>query len=118
MLEAEDGPAALRILEEHGPVDLLFTDVVMPGGMTGIDLAQLVAQRWPGTPVVLTSAYAQPELLRRGMAEGGQWLRKPHTAFDLARTLRQALDGAANGPASPDPDSDEAVACMARRLEP
>jgi signal transduction histidine kinase/FixJ family two-component response regulator len=117
VLEAEDGPAALRILDEHGPVDLLFTDVVMPGGMTGIDLAQVVAQRWPGTPVVLTSAYAQPELLRRGMAEGGQWLRKPHTALDLARTLRQALNNAANDPASPDPDSDEAAACIARRLE-
>ena len=60
-----------------------------------VDLARLAVQLRPGLPVVLTSAYAEPELLQRGMAAGGQWLRKPHTALDLTRALRQALDGAA-----------------------
>jgi len=84
----------LRVLEQAGPVDLLFTDIVMPGGMTGIDLAQRAWQRWPALRVVFTSAYAEPELQHRGMGQGSLWLRKPHVAIDLARTLRQALDAA------------------------
>jgi PAS domain S-box-containing protein len=100
VLEAEDGPAALRLLEAPGrAVDLLFTDVVMPGGMTGIDLAELALRRWPELRVVFTSAYAEPELVQRGLAEGSQWLRKPHTALDLARTLRRVLDRPADSPA-------------------
>ena len=92
VLEAENGSAALRVLEQKGPVDLLFTDVIMPGGMTGIDLAGLAIQQWLGLRILFTSAYAEPELLQRGMADGGQWLPKPHTALALAQALRHALD--------------------------
>ena len=107
VLEAENGPMAFRILEQEGPVDLLFTDIVMPGGMTGIDLAQLVWQRWPGMRVVFTSAYAEPELHQRGRPDGSLWLRKPYSALDLARILRQALDTAPSDDALPNPSSAE-----------
>ena len=92
VLEAENGPMALQVLEQAGPVDLLFTDIVMPGGMTGIDLADQVSRRWPRMRVVFTSAYAEPELQQRGLTGESLWLRKPHVALDLARILRQALD--------------------------
>jgi CheY-like chemotaxis protein len=90
--EASDGPTALKLLEEDRSVDLLFTDMVMPGGLTGRELAKLAWRRRPGLPVVFTSG--------SGMVDGARWLRKPYTALDLARTLRQALDEAVNGPVS------------------
>jgi len=94
VVEAANGPSALAALEaQSGKVDLLFTDIVMPGGMSGSDLAQEARRRVPGLKVVLTSGYAQPDVVQRGMAESTIWLRKPHTALDLARTLRETLDG-------------------------
>jgi len=93
VVEAENGPSALAALDAmNGKVDLLFTDIVMPG-MSGSDLAVEVRRRIPGLKVILTSGYAQPDVLRRGMAESTNWLRKPHTALELARTLRETLDG-------------------------
>ena len=97
VVEAADGPAALGHFRENGPIDLLFTDVVMPGGMTGRDLAELAREQSPRLRVVFTSGYAAPELLRRGMAEGGRWLRKPYTALELARAVRETLDGVPPG---------------------
>ena len=93
VLEAKDGPQALRCLEEDPNVDLLFTDMVMPGGMAGVDLAGRARDRLPALKVVYTSGYAAPDLLRRGIAEGAMWLRKPYTALELAHTLRAVLDG-------------------------
>jgi CheY-like chemotaxis protein len=93
VIEAENGPAAIAALDERGDdIDLLFTDIVMPGGMSGSDLAQEAHRRWPGLKVLLTSGYAQPEVLSRGRREGTRWLKKPHTAIELARTLRETLD--------------------------
>ena len=69
----------------------------MPGGMTGRDLAQRRVNASPSLRVVFTSGYAAPELLQRGMAEGGRWLRKPYTALELARAVREALDGGPPG---------------------
>ena len=97
VVEAADGPAALGHFRENGSIDLLFTDVVMPGGMTGRDLAELAREQSPRLRVVFTSGYAAPELLRRGMAEGGRWLRKPYTALELARAVRETLDGVPPG---------------------
>src|SRR6188768_1338951 len=59
-IEAEDGPSALMILNSDS-VDLLFTDVVMPGGMSGFDLARLVLSRWPGMKALITSGFPDLE---------------------------------------------------------
>jgi len=93
LLEAEDGPAALKILESE-TVDLLFTDIVMPGGMSGYDLARTALSRWPALKVVVTSGF--PEVKHNG--NGGppvnmRLLIKPYRKADLARTLREVLDG-------------------------
>ena len=92
-LEAEDGPSALRVLSAE-PVDLLLTDVVMPGGMSGYDLAHAVAERWPGTRVLLTSGFPQE---RMGTADpqhsGLRLLSKPYRKSDLARAVQETLRG-------------------------
>ncbi len=60
VIEADGGPAALRILDREEPLDLLFTDIVMAGGITGVDLAQEARRRRPGLKILLTSGYAEP----------------------------------------------------------
>ena len=92
-LEAESGSAALDVLARHGnSIDLLFTDMVMPGGMSGSELAQAVRRRIPQLKVLFSTGYAQPEMVRRGRAESVNWINKPYTAVALARKLREVLD--------------------------
>ena len=95
VLEAANGPAALAVLETHPEVDVLFTDMVMPGGMTGADLATRVRALWPDVRVLFTSGYAEPDVVRQGQVDGARWLKKPHTAVELARTLRTVIVKAA-----------------------
>ena len=93
VVEAENGPRALELLTQRGDgVDLLFTDMVMPGGLSGSDLAQEARKQVPGLKVLFTSGYAQPEVVRRGLAESANWLNKPYTGAVLARKLREVLD--------------------------
>jgi len=93
VIEAESGPQALDVLAEQGEgVGLLFTDMVMPGGMSGGDLVRTARLRMPSIRVLFTSGFAQPEMVSRGLAESGNWLRKPYTAVDLARKLREVFD--------------------------
>ncbi len=96
--EAHDAGEALRVLEEPGTlVDLVITDVVMPG-MSGRDLGDRVARLRPGVPVLYTSGFADQDVIRRGMLEEGRpFLQKPFTPHELARAVREALDAAAVG---------------------
>jgi PAS domain S-box-containing protein len=94
-IEAADGPSALQLLDGQPAVELLFTDIIMPGGMTGVELAQAVRQRFPWMPILLSSGYAAPELLKSGGGiPGAVLLRKPYTAAALATKLREMLDSA------------------------
>jgi CheY-like chemotaxis protein len=88
VLEAGSGEAALAVAERHvGPIDVLFTDIVMPG-MSGPALAAELARRYPGLRVVLTSGYAESEVARRGVAVGPNgFLRKPYSAGELRAAL-------------------------------
>ena len=79
---AED---ALHILsQDKGRIDLVFTDVVMPG-MNGIDLAREVRRRWPDLPVVLTSGYSH--VLAEEGSHGFELLQKPYTVDGLMTVL-------------------------------
>ncbi|HVH84239.1 MAG TPA: response regulator, partial [Steroidobacteraceae bacterium] len=74
-------------------VDILFTDVVMPGGMTGVDLARAARQRRPKLGVLFTSGYAELADIRKAMmTENAVWLAKPYTNSDLAAKLREIVD--------------------------
>ena len=92
VIEAENGTAALDRLKEHPDIALLFTDVVMPGGMTGDELADIVRTERPEIKVLFTSGYAEPEIAGRELAASGSWLKKPYTAKELALRLRELLD--------------------------
>jgi CheY-like chemotaxis protein len=92
VIEAENGSQALAQLERHGDIALLFTDVVMPGGMTGDELANRVRSERPHIKVLFTSGYAEPAIAGRELALSGSWLQKPYTARDLALRLRELLD--------------------------
>ncbi|ONF96953.1 hybrid sensor histidine kinase/response regulator [Sphingomonas jeddahensis] len=82
---APNGEAALKTLEaEDGAFDLVFTDVVMPG-MTGIELAKEIDQRWPGRRIVLTSGYSH--VLAEEGSHGFPLLRKPYSIGRLMEVL-------------------------------
>jgi PAS domain S-box-containing protein len=93
VLESGSGPEALDILKKHPDIDLLFTDMVMPGGMTGAELAIRARQRHPKLKVLYTSGYTDTvtvdkELLRNGE----QMLNKPYQKRELAERVRGVLD--------------------------
>ena len=92
-LEAENGPAALAIIAQKQNIDLVFSDVVMPGGMSGFDLARALRERRPGLRILLTSGFAE-NVARSGdhALDDQRILRKPYSLAELAQTLREALD--------------------------
>jgi PAS domain S-box-containing protein len=90
--EAANGREALALLEGGEHFDLLFTDVVMPGGMSGSDLAEAARGLRPGLPVLFTSGYTENAVLHQGRLERGVLLlAKPYRRADLERMLREAL---------------------------
>jgi CheY-like chemotaxis protein len=95
VLQAGDGPSALELLRRHtGPLDLLVTDVVMPG-MSGPDVAGAVAAMRPGTEVLYISGYTDSSVGHHGVLEPGiAFLQKPFDADVLTRKVREVLDGA------------------------
>jgi PAS domain S-box-containing protein len=93
--EAGDGPAALGILNgaEGATIDLLFTDVVLPAGMSGADLAAAAVRRRPGLKVLFTTGYARDAIVHHGRLDPGvELITKPFTYADLAARVRQVLD--------------------------
>ena len=92
--EAVDGPSALRLLErEQGRVDLLFTDVVLPGGMTGSVLAEQARRKRPGVKVLFTTGYARNAIVHHGRLDPGvELITKPFSYADLAGRIRDLLD--------------------------
>ncbi len=92
-LEAEDGPTALPMLNGDERIDMLLTDVVLPAGMSGADLASEYRQRYPNGKVLYTSGYPGDVLSKSGrLPEGVDLLRKPYQAMELAQTVRLILD--------------------------
>lgn len=83
---AETAPAALAALERE-PFDVMLSDVVMPGGMTGIELARACAGRWPAMRVVLTSGYAGDDVDEALKDAPWPFLRKPYSGEELAKAL-------------------------------
>jgi signal transduction histidine kinase/ActR/RegA family two-component response regulator len=89
---ASSPQAALRVVEEGSEVDLLLTDVVMPG-MNGRELAEQIRRLRPGVKVLFMSGYTDDVILRHGVLEAGvAFLEKPITPEALALKVRQALD--------------------------
>jgi PAS domain S-box-containing protein len=93
VIEAESGPAAVKVLESREEiVDLVFTDVVMAGGMSGLDLARWIRERRPALKVLLTSGFAEQAASADAELERELTiLRKPYGQAELIRTLRESL---------------------------
>jgi signal transduction histidine kinase len=95
VLRANNGPHALEVLEETKEVALMFTDIVMPAGMTGVDLAREAKRRRPDLKVLLTSGFAggregKDPPINPGRGEFS-FLPKPYTVLELARHFRTLL---------------------------
>jgi signal transduction histidine kinase/CheY-like chemotaxis protein len=96
VMEAEDGRAALAILQEARPIDLLFTDLIMPNGVSGQDLLRKARERRPDLRVLFTSGYSEHLFKGHGGAERGvPLLNKPYRRQNLAAAIRRVLDGGA-----------------------
>jgi len=91
-IEAETAMMALEMLE-HEAVDLLFTDVVLPGGLNGSELARAAAEQWPSLKILLTSGFPDTKLSdSKNAALGFRLLSKPYRKDELARALREVLE--------------------------
>ena len=94
MICAHNGDAALSVLENNPSIDLLFSDIVMPGGISGLDLAALIPKYYPGVKILLTSGFSDeidsPKSETRAQYK---MIRKPYRAMELARRVRETLDG-------------------------
>jgi PAS domain S-box-containing protein len=99
VFEADGASAALEVLRRDVAIDLLFTDVVMPGGMSGLDLAQRASEMRPGLKVIYASGYASSFHAARTVA--GELLQKPYSDRDLRAALARALN-------PPEPDEQPA----------
>ena len=99
VLEASDGPTALDILKRGDAVDLVFTDLIMPGGLSGREVAIRARELRPGVKVLLTSGYAE-ELVHGDDLQREQLkvLRKPYQQADLIAALREVLGNDARQP--------------------
>ncbi|MFT4120373.1 PAS domain S-box protein [Bradyrhizobium sp.] len=91
-LEAANAAEALTIIDDDAAIDLLFTDVIMPGGMNGRQLADEAARRRPDLRTLFTSGYTENAIVHHGRLDSGVLLlAKPYRKSELARMLRMAL---------------------------
>ena len=94
MLCAGSGHDAIEVLETDKPIDLLFSDVVMPNGMNGIELAREAKRLRPGIKVLLTSGNSAEALARYGPLDEFPIVSKPVARADLARRVASMLGAA------------------------
>lgn len=93
VLQAEDGPAALEVMATAAAIDMLLTDVILPRGMNGRDVADAFGERYPAAAVLYSSGYAREILSHRGeLGEGVALIHKPYQPAELAQRVRETLD--------------------------
>jgi two-component system, response regulator PdtaR len=91
-IEAADADEALRHMRERSGIDIVFTDVRMPGTMDGVRLARLITMEWPATQVIVTSGHIANE---EAMASGAsRFFSKPYRADALIAAFREAAGAA------------------------
>ncbi len=93
VLIANNGKQAIRILAEEPAISLLFSDVVMPGGMNGYELAEQATVNNPDLKVLLTSGYTEKAIAHNGQTRfSAHLLSKPYTQIEMAQRVREILD--------------------------
>lgn len=92
IIEAEDGKTALSLMDERQDIDVLFTDVVLPGGLSGPDIVREAHRIRPDLNVVLTSGYPEGEINELASDDELRWfIRKPYRGSELAELLDKVL---------------------------
>lgn len=91
--DAQEAGKALALLEQHEDIDLLFSDIVMPGDVNGRELASLATTRRPGVRILLATGMEPTKSDGIGSEERFPLLEKPYSASELARKIRTILDG-------------------------
>jgi CheY-like chemotaxis protein len=89
IIAVDSADGAFTVLRSGQPVDLVFTDVMLPGDLDGVALAQAIRSRHPSLPILLTSGYAKA----LGAQHGLPILRKPYQLATLSQAVRDNLDG-------------------------
>jgi PAS domain S-box-containing protein len=98
VVTASNGPEALQVLKVDEAIDLMFTDIVMPGGMNGFELGRQAQQRYPALKVLHTTGFTRPfDDVADGEGPPPHVLTKPYRKANLAIKLREVLDGNAAG---------------------
>ena len=93
VLAAKDGKSALALFEEASDIKLLFTDIMLPGKMSGIDLAKRVRARAPSLKVLYTSGNAADAITEKGeLRKSYNFIQKPYLRKDLAVRVQKLLD--------------------------
>jgi len=93
VLEAADAQEALVLFERHEDIALVFSDVMLPGGMLGSQLVLKLREHRPDLRILMTSGFSESGNMRRGVLDGSiELLHKPYTVEDLARRVRALLD--------------------------
>ena len=93
-LEAGNAAEALQLIDANPTIDLLFTDVIMPGAMNGRQLANEAQRRRPALKTLYTSGYTENAIVHHGRLDPGVLLlAKPYRKSELAKMIRTALDG-------------------------
>jgi CheY-like chemotaxis protein len=94
LLEANNGHQALERFMQHPDISLVFSDVMLPGGLLGANLVARLRERRPGLKVLLTTGFTESAMMHRGLLDGTlEVLSKPYKVEDLARRVRAILDG-------------------------
>jgi CheY-like chemotaxis protein len=93
VLTAVDAKSALAVMESEPSLDLLFTDVGLPNGMNGQQLADEVGKHWPALKVLYTTGYAHNAIIHHGRLDPGvDLIVKPFSQSSLANKIRKVLD--------------------------
>jgi signal transduction histidine kinase len=93
VLDAPNGAAALSIVDRDGAIDLLFTDVVIPGGMNGRQLAEEATRRKPGLKVLFTTGYTRNAIVHHGRLDADvELIGKPYSPSELGTKIRSVLE--------------------------
>lgn len=86
---ADDGPAALRLMQDPGGFDVVFSDISMPNGMSGVELSEHVADVLPNARIILASGYARSQL--PPLPEHVEFLPKPYRLRQLVTLLQSPV---------------------------
>ena len=94
VVEACNGPSGLQTFIDHPEIEMVFSDVIMPGGMSGPEMVELIRKQRPGIPVLFASGYAEHALRKRGgWIDRSKFIAKPYDVSEMVASVESLLEG-------------------------